>query len=501
MINLSNIYYRYEKTSEAWVLHGIDLSIRKGEFVLLCGGSGSGKSTLGYLLNGLIPHFFDGVLQGAVSVSGHDTRDLTVADLLAEVGLVFQNVDAQLFNSSVEKEIAFGLESMGRSAREIEIEIERTAKILDIGHLLDRPPTALSGGEKRLVTIASVLCLKPPVMVLDEPLAHLDWEGAARVRKVLCRLHQEGTTVMVIEQRVGAVLEDATRCVVLDRGKLVFDGAPDASRPTLIEQHLVPQYPLKQESALRKQKPLLQAKEIRYEIDGRPILQNVSVHVKDGEILAIVGRNGSGKTTLIKHFNGLLNPRAGNLLFMGKGVRNTTPPEMAAQIGIAFQNPNDQFFKNTVEEELMIGRSLSGRDSEEWFEELCVLFDLHDLLRQSPYRLSEGQKKRVAVASILVMRPRLLVLDEPTVGQDGRFLEVLAGLLLSLREKGFTVVIVTHDLEFALATAERWLVLYGGRVVGAGPPEELVGDTALIRMGALGADDGTLSRGVLDRAC
>ena len=149
----------------------------------------------------------------------------------------------------------------------------------------------------------------------------------------------------------------------------------------------------------------------------------------------------------------------------------------------------------------MIGRSLSGRDSEEWFEELCVLFDLHDLLRQSPYRLSEGQKKRVAVASILVMRPRLLVLDEPTVGQDGRFLEALAGLLLSLREKGFTVVIVTHDLEFALATAERWLVLYGGRVVGTGPPEVLTGDPALIRMGALGADDGTLSRGVLDRAC
>ena len=500
MIIFSNINYRYAKASKAWVLHGIDLSIEKGEYVLLCGGSGSGKSTLGYLLNGLIPHFFDGTLQGTVSILGQDTRDLTVADMFSKVGLVFQNADAQLFNSTVENEIAFGLESLGQSAREIEIEIERTAKALGIGHLLGRPPTALSGGEKRLVTIASVLCMSPPIIILDEPLAHLDWEGAERVLTVLRDLHQQGTTVMVIEQRVGVLLSDVTRCLVLDRGKLLFDGTSEAAPPVLVEQHLVPHYPLKRKNTNREQQPLLQVQQVSHEMDNRPILHHASFDVKEGEILAIVGRNGSGKTTLIKHFNGLLQPDGGNLFFLGKGIRPTASPEIAAQIGISFQNPNDQFFKNTVEDELMIGWRLVRCDSEEWFEELCTLFDLHELMGESPYRLSEGQKKRVAIASILVMRPRLLVLDEPTVGQDGRFLEALASLLLSLREKGFTIVIVTHDLKFAFATAERWVVMYNGRVVGTGPPRKLAGNKALIQMGALGTDDWMRTGGPLDRA-
>ncbi len=500
MIELSHINYRYDETSEGWVLHGIDLLIEKGEYVLLCGASGSGKSTIGYLLNGLIPHFLGGTLQGTVSVLGQDTSGLTVADLLSKVGLVFQNADAQLFNSTVENEIAFGLESLGQSAQEIEMEIERTAAALGIGHLLDRPPTALSGGEKRLVTIASILCLSPPVIVLDEPLAHLDWEGAKRIRTVLRDLHQRGTTVLVAEQRVGALLKDVTRCLVLDQGKLLFDGTVDGARPVLIEQHLVPDYPIKEKDTGRKKPPLLQVKQISHEMDIRPVLHHVSLEVLEGEILAVVGRNGSGKTTLIQHFNGLLHPSKGELLFMGKRIRGRAPPEIAAQIAISFQNPNDQFFKNTVEDELMVGMRRVEGDADEWFQELCRRFHLHGLLEASPYRLSEGQKKRVAIASMLVMRPRLLVLDEPTVGQDGRFLEALAGLLLSLRESGLTIVIVTHDLNFAFATADRWVVVYGGEVVGAGRPRELAGDETLVQMGALETDGWMRRGGGQDRA-
>jgi len=500
VISLSDIYYQYDDGPGQWVLQGIDLSIGKGEYLLLCGGSGSGKSTLGYLLNGLIPHFFGGTIQGTVTVLGRDTRDLLVSDLFSTVGLVFQNADAQLFNSTVENEIAFGLESLGRPAREIEREIERTAETLGIGHLLDRPPTDLSGGEKRLVTIASVLCLNPPIMILDEPLAHLDWEAQNRVRKVLRGLHREGTTVVVIEQRVGTLLGDVTRCVVLDSGRILFDGPAEAARPTLLEQHLLTRYPHKPKCPDLDLEPLLQVREISYEMDKRPILQDVSLQVKKGEILAIVGRNGSGKTTLIKHFNGLLHPATGDLSFMGRGIGRQAPSQMAARIGISFQNPNDQFFKNRVKDELMVGLRLVKGDAQEWCEELCTLFHLHELLERSPYRLSEGQKKRVAVASILVMRPGLLVLDEPTVGQDGRFLEALAGLLLSLRDKGFTIVIVTHDLEFAFATAGRWVVVYCGQVVGAGPPRELAGNEALIQMGALGTQDWMLTGGTLNRA-
>ena len=489
MIHLSKVRYRYDEGPGEWVLNGIDLSVSKGEYLLLCGGSGSGKTTLAYLLNGLAPHFFEGTLEGSVRVQGRDTKDCTVADRLPIVGLVFQNAEAQLFNSTVENEVAFGLESLGLPASEIKESIERTAAMLRIQHLLDRSPATLSGGEKRLVAIASVLSLSPPVLVLDEPLAHLDWEGVGKVRELLTDLHERGTTVVVIEQRVERILGDAGRCVVMDRGKIVFDGAAGEARPTLMEKHLIPQYPLEPERKNRNKAVLLHARSLVREIEGRPVLRGISLQVNEGEIIAIVGRNGAGKTTLIKHFNGLLHPRQGEISFMGEGIRGIPPPVMASRIGISFQNPNDQFFKNTVKDELAVGLRFAERDSGEWMEELCTLFHLHELLEKSPYRLSEGQKKRIAVASILAMRPKLLVLDEPTVGQDGRFLEILAGLLFSLREKGFTIVMVTHDMEFAFATAERWIVVHEGRVVGEGPPGRLSKDESLIQLGALGRED------------
>ena len=197
------------------------------------------------------------------------------------------------------------------------------------------------------------------------------------------------------------------------------------------------------------------------------------------------GPNGAGKTTLVRHFNGLLRPGSGRVLFMEKEVGRAGPWGMAGRIGISFQNPNDQFFKNSVKDELKIGLKLSPEVPDDRFQELCDLFHLDPLLDQSPYRLSEGQKKRVSVASILAMGPRVLVLDEPTVGQDGRFLEILAGRLLHLASTGVTIVVVTHDLEFALATADRWVVVHEGRVVGEGAPRELAADESLIRMGAL----------------
>jgi energy-coupling factor transporter ATP-binding protein EcfA2 len=476
MIHLSHISYRYEEPPAEWVLKDLHLRIEKGEYLLVCGKSGSGKSTLAYLLNGLIPHFFDGELHGG----------LTVADLMSLVGLVFQNADAQLFNSTVDKEIGFGLESLGLSASEIEQEIERTARDLHIEHLLQRSPMTLSGGEKRLVAIASVLSLDPPVMVLDEPLAHLDWMGAGRIREVLLRLHENGTTLLVIEQRVGALHRDATRCLILEKGEVLFDGSPDSAYPLLIDQHLVPRYPATAKRDVNPGAALLEVQQISHDMDRKPVLRDLSMDVREGEILAIVGPNGAGKTTLVKHFNGLLRPSRGNVLFMRKGVRRQTPAEIATRIGIAFQNPNDQFFKTTVKDELAVGWDLCKKKPAGWLEELRILFQLHGLLAQSPYRLSEGQKKRVSIASVLVTNPRLLVLDEPTVGQDGLFLETLADLLLTLSAKGFTIVIVTHDLEFALATAGRWIVVHGGKVVAAGPPRELAKDKNLLDTGALG---------------
>jgi len=489
VIRFSHVSYRYPHTSDGWVLEGIDLTIKDGEYLLVCGGSGSGKSTFGYLFNGLIPHFFGGVLEGCVLVDGLDTARKRVCDFLSKVGLVFQNADAQLFNSTVEDEIAFGLESLGGSAKQIDRQIRWVTELLHIEDLLRRSPTALSGGEKRLVALASVLCMDPATLLLDEPFAHLDWVSSKRVREALREIHRDGKTIVVIEQRLEGLLQDTDRCIVLECGKLLFDGHPGDAHSILLEQHLLPRYPRKEKVHLQGKPCALVAEDLSYGTENRQILKQVSLKIREGERLAIVGRNGSGKTTLIKHFNGLLRPAAGKLTIMGEEIRRKTPLQRASLVGISFQNPNDQFFKNLVRDELLVGVKVLGKNSGKWFQEICRLFGLHEMLDRSLYRLSEGQKKRVALASIVLMHPKILVLDEPTVGQDGRFLEAIAGLLLSLEERGFTIVIITHDLAFASATANRWIVLHQGQVVGDGSPEKISGNRELLEMGAIAKQD------------
>jgi len=481
---LSNIRYRYPGT--AWVLDGIDLSVEAGEYVAVFGANGSGKSTLGYLLNGLVPHFFGGALQGAVIVNETDTRDVPVCELMRYVGLVLQNADAQLFNSTVEDEIAFGLESLGLSGGEIQNRIEAVSQMLQLDAILAQAPDTLSGGEKRLAAIAAVMCLEPSVLLLDEPFADLDWQAVQRVSRLLRQIHQSGKTVIVIEQQPGGYLQDCTRCIIMDQGKIVFDGNRRDAYDELKQRHLVPSYSLRS----RRIRPpdndtVLVVHGLSFDRGPRRILSDISLDFRRGEAVALVGPNGSGKTTLIKHFNGLLRPTDGELRIAGETLRGQSPAQLAQAVGVCFQNANDQFFKYTVEEEIAAGTRALKSGNGQWLQTVCRLLELNEFFDRSPYRLSEGEKKRVAIASILVMRPDILILDEPTVGQDGRFKEALAKLLRIFEDLGVTIIVVTHDLEFAQAAAERWIVLHRGRVAADGPPADLLRDRRLIGMGAL----------------
>jgi energy-coupling factor transporter ATP-binding protein EcfA2 len=480
VIQVKNLRYHYPDTG--WVLEGVNLAVNRGEYLAILGANGSGKSTLAYLLNGLIPHFFGGTLEGTVFVDGIDTRDCPVSDLVTRVGLVLQNADAQLFNSTVEQEIVFGLESLGMPRRNIEQRLRQITEALHLEHLLARSPMTLSGGEKRLVAIGSVLALDPSVLVLDEPYGDLDWEATARVRRSLKNLHVDGKTLVVVEQRLEGVLGEGVRCLVVGDGRICFDGPSKEAAGALLGERLVPRYP---ERRRRDQsaEPLVAVRDLSYRVGEHEVLKGVTLDIRAGETVALVGRNGSGKTTLIKHFNGLLRPTAGTVAFQGRNVRSR---QMAAQVGLSFQNPNDQFFRYRVRDELEEGPRRLGKLESAWFQEISDIFDLHGLLDRSPYRLSEGEKKRIAVASILTVRPPLLVLDEPTIGQDGRLREALAVLLTKLTERGCTTVIATHDLEFAQAVAERWIVLHDGKVVADGSPEELWCDERVLRLGALG---------------
>jgi energy-coupling factor transport system ATP-binding protein len=482
LIRFEDVHYRYPGSD--WVLRGIDLELGSGEYLLVCGANGSGKSTFGYLFNGLVPHFFSGTLTGRVTVEGIDTRQRSTADLFASVGLVLQNTDAQLFNGTVEGELAYGLESLGLPSSDIDRRVKDTASRLGIADLLPRTPSDLSGGEKRLVAVASILSLDPSVMVLDEPYANLDWEGAGRLRKALREIHRDGTTVVLIEQILNGFLREAGRCLVFERGKIVHDGGTVPAEGAISLNRLIPHYPPLPETPGRGE-TLLAVENLSFRRGEKEILRNISFEIGAGETVAIVGKNGSGKTTLIKHLNGLLTPSAGRVRFKGSDIRGEAPLERAAAVGLCFQNANDQFFKERVRDELRVGARLLGSGEAGWLDKISEIFHLRHLLDRSPFRLSEGEKKRVAVSSILAMKPSLLVLDEPTVGQDGRFRELLASFLADLRRLGFAILIVTHDLDFARAAASRWMVLHGGKLAADGAPARLLGDAGLKHIGAL----------------
>ncbi len=514
MIEFKDFSFSYEGGNEA--VSGVNLRIEAGEFILLCGPSGGGKSTILRALNGLIPHYFRGKMSGKVTVGGLDTSSHPVYELFSRVGMVFQNPDSQLFAGTVEREMAFGLESLGLPRREIAERIAWGAEVLKIKHLLDRSPRSLSGGEKQLVAIGAMLVLKPMVLALDEPFAHLDPMGARRVAEALREVNKLGITVIVAEHRLRCLLPYVTRMIVIAGGKIRLDGPPrhvlkepveefglNLPAPVKLSRKLgLPEALLSVEEALPYAKALgrglpfvpeiedafpkvIESHELVQVLDGRKVLDGVSIEVKKGEILAIVGANGAGKTTLIKHFNGLLKPFAGTVEVLGIDTRMAKVSELAAKVGIAFQNPEEQLFTSSVQEEIMVGPKFLRRIDEAWLKELEELFNLKSLLGKPPLSLSEGEKRRVAFASVLASKPEIIVMDEPTAGQDEIFRQRLTELIKALKEKGHTVIFVTHDLEFAQSAAEEWAVMAEGRILSKNHPHSIMADKGLMEVASL----------------
>ena len=540
VVETDRLGYAYRKEDANLVLDGVDLRIAPGEYLLVCGASGSGKSTLCRTFNGLIPHFYGGRLHGEVRIAGKPTSGQSVAGLFERVGMVFQNPETQLFNSSVAREIAFGLESLGLPRAEIQDRIFATAQILNISELLERNPQELSGGEQQLVAIAAVLAIGPQLLVLDEPYANLDPVSVRRVRAALKMIHQKGMGVVISEHRLPYTVPDVQRMVALHQGRIVLDGAPaqmlaqnverfglELPLPVRAGRRLgLPRLPLSVEAlqSLDLTSPLpsdlktvppaipsaaaeivLEVEHVSFDLNGAPILRDVSFSLHRGESLAIVGANGAGKTVLLKHLNGLYRPTRGQVRVMGKDACRVKVSHLARQVGIAFQNPNSQFFKLTVWDEILVGPKALGLYDEAWLRELVRLFRLELLLQRAPYRLSDGEKKRVAFAAALAHRPAILALDEPTSGQDWHFRNILGTLLAELRAKGQAMLLVTHDLSFAEQHAHRWILLAHGQVVAEGAPWKVMSDKAAMDRAHLeptdsfrifSADDRTLTGAV-----
>ena len=502
--------------------------VRPGESILVAGASGSGKSTLCRASIGLVPHFHGGELIGCVWVDGLDTREHPVHELFGHVGLAFQNPDAQLFNQTVEAELAYGLESVGLAPEEIERRLIWVSEVARLRPLLDRSPHSLSGGEKQCVVLGAILALRPRLVLLDEPFTHLDPEGAERLRAILRAMRAEGIGFIVVEHRLHAIVDEVDRLVVLHRGHVVADGpsrqvlAQDLSNyglnlpplvlffreqgrvetPLTVDEALLclrksvetqeGRYPSSYRSldwtfpdhSLKPANPpsgfrnsVIEVNRVRFSYGDLPVLSGVNLKLNRGECVVLAGRNGGGKTTLVKHFNALLKPGSGEVKVLGRDTRSTSVSELARHVGFAWQNPNDQLFQANVREEVLTGPRVLRAYDPAWCDRLFERFGLGPLMDRSPFRLSEGEKKRVAFATALAAQPEVVILDEPTAGQDEPFRRELASLIRELRAEGRTVVLVTHDLEFAAEHADRWVVLAGGQIVADGSPQEVMGDS------------------------
>ncbi len=517
ILRFEGVSYRYPG-AESWALNGLDLIIRPGESVLIAGASGSGKSTLCRACIGLVPHFHHGEWIGKVFVDGLDTSQHPVYELFRHAGLVFQNTDAQLFNQTVESELTYGLESLGLVHGEIEQRLAWASKLAELDDLMDRPPHSLSGGEKQKVALGSILALRPRLLLLDEPFTHLDPEGTEGLRRILRMMKSEGMALIIVEHRLHEIIHDVDRIIVLHQGRIAADGSPDQvlageisdyglnlpplvrlfremelnGRPLSVEdaikelkdQNLLAPFSIRllkeaktSPSFPRTSPPMVEAEDIGFSYQGLSVLRNIHFKLRRGESVALVGQNGAGKTTLIKHLNGLLKPHRGHLKILGQETLRRPVSELSRHVGFVWQNPNDQLFQPTVREEVLTGPKALRSYDPSWCDELFNRFGLVSLLERSPFTLSEGQKKRVSFAAALAVKPELIVLDEPTAGQDEPFRRELVKFIAELQREDRTVVLVTHDLEFAAEHANRWLVLADGQIIADGPPEAVMADS------------------------
>jgi len=511
----------YYSGAEKPALENVNLEIEDGEFVLVTGPSAGGKSSLCRCINGLIPHFYGGKVAGRVEVQGLNTVKHSTKELATKVGMIFQDPENQLVTQDVEREIAFGLENLAFSRDLIAKRIEESLDTLGISALRHRPIHELSGGEKQKVAIASVLALHPEILMLDEPTSELDPKSADEVLSIAQRLNDElGITVILIEHRLDRVIQHTDRLIVLDGGRIVVDGntrnvlhknyqeiseagigvppviklahqleimnITDNKTPLTVKEGrmmLKEVFPkisgdLPQQEKKSISKPVIEVEKLWYVYpDGPAALKSVSLVIGEGEFVAIMGRNASGKTTLVKHFNGLLKPTKGSVVIHGIDTRKATIAELARQVGFVFQNPNDHLFADTVEEE--IGFTLKNLGLKEGeirsrTDEVLERFRLDKYRKQYPRALSGGEKQRVALASVLAMQPRILVLDEPTRGMEYRLKAELMNFLHEYTGQGKTVVLVTHDVETAAEYADRVILLGEGRVVVDGSKREVL---------------------------
>jgi len=520
-VSIKDLAYTYRGQKEP-ALDGVSLDVAEGEFVVVMGHSGAGKSTLCTSLNGLIPHFFRGRMQGEVRIEGRSTREGKVGEFAKDVGLVFQDFEAQLFSTNVALEVAFGPENFQVEREEMVRRVESVLSQVRLEGFEDRQPATLSGGQKQRLAIASVLAMEPRILCLDEPTTDLDPVGKLGIFEIAEDLkNRDDVTLIVVEHETEETL-DADRIVVLRDGRIAADQpAREVLREVelLEESSVMPlgiarffrekgvrneQLPLTPEEGIKEfeargwrvsperhrelvvadegreasyVEPLIEVEGLSHRYpNGVVALEGVDLEVRRGEFLAVLGQNGSGKTTLVKHFNGLLEPTEGSVSVDGEETAKQGIQVLGQRVGYVFQNPDHQIFSDTVFDEVSFGpkvRELREDEVRERVEEALAAVGLGGRGDEDPFGLTKGERQRVAVASVLAVRPEVLILDEPTTGLDYAEQRSMMDLVRHLNEAGSTIIAVTHTMWVVAEYAHRAAVMKDGRMALSGTVREV----------------------------
>lgn len=512
MIELKDFSFQYKAQSEP-TLKNLNLTIYKGEKVLIVGPSGSGKSTIGQCLNGIIPNIYKGTSSGQFLIQGKEAFDLSIYEKSHLVSTVLQDTDGQFIGLSVAEDLAFALENDMVDLGTMKERVQSWAERLDLMKLLDHRPQDLSGGQKQRVSLAGVLIDESPILLFDEPLANLDPKSGQDIIDLIDQIHEEqGTTTIIIEHRLEDVLyRPVDRVILINQGQVLYNGQPDELlRTTLLAENGIrePLYltTLRQlgqdinqlehldrledieltgvnrsipEAIFTKTgetEELLKLEQISFAYQkDHPILKNISLSIPKGQRLAIVGKNGAGKSTLAKAICGFITTE-GQYTSRGEDIKQESVKERAERVGYVLQNPNQMISTNMIFDEVALGlrlRGVSEEDIKERVYQVLKTCGLYEFRKWPISALSYGQKKRVTIASILVLGPEILVLDEPTAGQDQRNYTEIMEFLDSLQEKGHTIVMITHDMQLMLDYSDRALVVSDGQILADLSPAEL----------------------------
>lgn len=527
VVSIKDLKFRY-RGEKRLALDGVSLDISKGEFLVIMGASEAGKSTLAACFNGLIPHYMKGAIAGDVIIEGVKTADSSVPQLAEKVGIVFQDFEAQLFSTNVELEIAFGPENFAVPREEIGRRINENLKYVGLEEFRNRPPFTLSGGQKQKLAIASVLAMKPSILVMDEPTTDLDPISKQGVFDITNQLRlRDDITLIVVEHETEEAL-NADRIALIRDGKLVQVGKIEEvlKEVELLEELGVmplgiPKFfkkmgyadlPLRPEEGLKtfqetgwkisdekyaqllekeklsnvhEDQPVIQCRDVEHIYpNGVQALKGIDLDIFKGEVVAIVGQNGSGKTTLAKHLNALLLPTNGEVKVNGEHTKEQGVYKIGQKIGYVFQNPDHQIFSELVYDEVAFGprlREISEEEVEKRVKEALEAVGLTGFEQEDPFSLTKSGRQRVAVASVLAVKPDVLILDEPTTGLDYKEQRSMMDMVRRLNEQGSTIIFVTHHMWVVAEYAHKVFVVKDGQILVKGTTREVFSQEEILK--------------------